>query len=592
MLTPSPMLAKKNRNLCGALVLLTLTFFIAGCTPAGPRALLKGKKLLDRGDYVAAVQELKTATDLLPTNAQAWNYYGVACQQAGQPDTAVTAYQRALTLDRDLIEAHYNLGSLWLEQNKPAEAKTEFTVYTLRRNNEPDGWLKLGAAQLSLGELTPAEKSFGTAYYFNTNNAEALNGLGLVRVRRGQPREASQFFAAAVQYHPDYAPALLNLATVAEENLHDNKFALQNYRAYLALTPRPDNWDAVNVLANNLEKNLEQPAMAASAPPPITAASAAPAPAPVVSEPRTQPVVRPIASESRPVVARATPAPPPRLAATTSVAVARPRPELKAEPKPEPVVVPLAERIVVAPEPVVAKTQPQVVRTRPAPPMNYSQTGVTPLPASADGGQATMVPLLPPKFNLPPPAPTTEARPVKLIPAAAPVYPRYSYRSPRNPPAGDRVAAQAQFSKARVYEQSSRWTEAMEWYRRATESDPSWFEAQYNYGVLAYRLRSYAAALGAYENALAIQPGSLDARYNFALTLRSAGYVTDAVDELEKIATANPDDARVQLALGNLYAQKLNNPAQARRHYLKLLELDPHNSQANYVRYWLAANPG
>ena len=88
----------------------------------------------------------------------------------------MAAYQRALTLDRDLLEAHYNLGSLWLEQNKPGEAKTEFTAYTLRRGNAPEGWLKLGAAQLRGGDLADAEKSFNTALLLNTNNAEALNG--------------------------------------------------------------------------------------------------------------------------------------------------------------------------------------------------------------------------------------------------------------------------------------------------------------------------------------------------------------------------------------------------------------------------------
>ena len=58
----------------------------------------------------------------MATNAQAWNYLGVACQHAAQTDAAVAAYQRALTLDRDLMEAHYNLGCLWLEQNKPDAA--------------------------------------------------------------------------------------------------------------------------------------------------------------------------------------------------------------------------------------------------------------------------------------------------------------------------------------------------------------------------------------------------------------------------------------------------------------------------------------
>jgi hypothetical protein len=287
-------------------------------------------------------------------------------------------------------------------------------------------------------------------------------------------------------------------------------------------------------------------------------------------------------------VARSNTAPPPRLATSAAPSAAKPKPE----PKPEPVVVTPSEKIVVTPEPVVATAQPPATRVNSSNPAKYSQTGVTPLPSSASGGeQATTAPLLPPKFNLPPPAPTVDAKPVKVTPPAPPVFPRYLYLSPRKPAAGDRVAASFAFSKARTFEQSSRWTDATEWYRRAAGADPGWFEAQYNYGVLAYRLRSYPAALSAYETALAIQPGSIDARYNFALTLKSAGYVTDAVNELEKILATNPDEVRAQLALGNLYAQQLRNPAQARQHYLKVLELDPRNPQANDIRFWLTANP-
>src|SRR5277367_2999562 len=132
MLTPSPVSAKKNR-IYGAVALLALAVCISGCAPPGPRALLKGKKFLERGDYANAVAQLQTATTALATNADAWNYYGVALQHAGQMDDAAAAYQNALKFDRDLVEAHYNLGCLWLEENKFADAKTEFTAYTLRR---------------------------------------------------------------------------------------------------------------------------------------------------------------------------------------------------------------------------------------------------------------------------------------------------------------------------------------------------------------------------------------------------------------------------------------------------------------------------
>ena len=572
-----------------------LALFIAGCTPPGPRAFLKGKKDLERNDYAAAVEQFKTATTLLPANAQAWNYLGVACQRAGQSADAVAAYQRALTLDRDLVEAHYNLGVLWLEQGKPADAKTEFTAYTLRRSNAPEGWLKLGLAELRSGDLADADKSFGNALLLNTNNAEALNGRGLVRVQRGRPREAVQFFSAANQFHPDYAPAILNLAAVAQQDLHDNKVALEYYRAYLALTPRPDKWDAVNAIV----ASLEPPAPVAVATPP----------------PRQNPIADstppPVASETKTIVHPTTP---PKTQTPTPHNVSNPSPHAAPQvvkAKPEPVVVPPPVQVVVAPEPVVVTSPSEPPPRKPglltrlnpihwitpaASEQKYVDSGVTPLPSSDSPPPALPVIIKPAPTPAPTPAVTESApsavmMPIHIVQPAAPTFPRYLYLSPRKPAAGNRVAATAAFSQAQIFEQGSHWPDAMESYRRATESDPGWFEAQYNYGVLAYRLRNFSAALSAYEMALAIQPDSVDARYNFALALKASGYELDAVNEFKKILATHPGEVRAHLALGNLYAQQMRDTARAREQYLKVLELDPRNPQANDIRFWLSANP-
>jgi tetratricopeptide (TPR) repeat protein len=566
------MLAKKNRTGSAALVLLlVLTVFLAGCTPPGPRALLKGKKLLDRGDYAGAVEQFKTATSLLPTNAQAWNYLGVACQRAGQPADAASAYQRALTLDRDLVEAHYNLGSLWLEQDKPADARTEFTAYTLRRSNEPDGWLKLGLAQLHSNDLLSSEKSFSTALHLSTNSAEALNGLGLARAKRGRAADAVQFFTAAIRYHPEFAPAYLNLATIAHEDLHDNKLALENYQAYLALTPRPADWDAVSQIVKNLEPQTSVAAVAAKTtaqPPPAVDKSTA------TTESKPQPTIRSAA--------------PPKQATTTRRVVTAPLRNVSAPPPDEVTVEPPPRIEAKEEKPVVetpARPAPPILTSIPrTPPQKYVDTGITPLPPAGSktvtkaGAEATQ-------------QPPNESKPAPTAPPPAPVFPRYAYQSLRQPSPGSRISASAAFTKAQTFEQNSRWTDAMKAYRQAATLDPSWFEAEYNCAAMAYRSGDVSTALSAYERALAIEPDSTNARYNFALALKAGGYMLDAVNELKKMAATNPRDARLQLALGNLYAQELREPAFAREHYLKVLELEPHNSEANNIRFWLSANP-
>ena len=213
-------------------------------------------------------------------------------------------------------------------------------------------------------------------------------------------------------------------------------------------------------------------------------------------------------------------------------------------------------------------------------PLNWFRSG-------SQNEENTAIPL-PSKAN---PAPVVAPKPVRILPPSPPTFPRYLYLSPGNPRAGDRPAAERAFTRAREAELDSRWKAAMESYRQTAELDPSWFEAQYNYGVMAYRAQEFRQSLAAYEMALAIQPASVNARYNFALALKSAGYAPDAVNELEKILASNPDEVRAHLALGNLYAQQFYDAARARQHYLKVLELDPRNPQATDIQFWLSANP-
>jgi tetratricopeptide (TPR) repeat protein len=173
-------------------------------------------------------------------------------------------------------------------------------------------------------------------------------------------------------------------------------------------------------------------------------------------------------------------------------------------------------------------------------------------------------------------------------------FPRYQFLSPGRPAAGQHfngTPAAADFTRARIYEQAEKWPDALQYFAAAAQADPSWFLAQYNTALMAQHLRIYSQALAAYEYALAIQPESNDTRYNFALALRAAGYIPDAIDELNKVLAARPDDAAVHLALANIYAQSVHDPSTARRHYLKVLALDPDSPQASNIRFWLAANP-
>lgn len=570
MLPPAAMLATKNTSRCGVIAFLMLAIFLAGCGPPGPRALLKGEKLLNKSDYSGAVTALKTATSLMSTNAQAWNYLGVACQHAGQPADAALAYQRALTLDRDLVEAHYNLGCLWLEQNKPDLAKTEFTAYVLSRSKDPEGWTKLGIAQLRLRDLTAAEKSFGTALAIDSNAAGALNGLGLAQMQRSRPRDASLYFAAAIRAQPDYAPARLNLATVARQYLHDNALALQNYRAYLALTPHRADWAQVNAIADNLEQAMNGATNPPGSNRPVASVPRRSSPTTVTpTRARSNPNS---SNESEPAAVRTQPAPAPVETPGPLASAEAPRKQTNERPGVLHQINPLNWFRNASPEP----------KATPPASSNLNNNPVKPTPAPAPSASNLTA------FGAPM---HSQTKPVRLIQPAPPSFPRYLYLSPSSPRPGNRSAASRAFARAQQFEQNKQYLDALDSYREAARLDPSWFEAQYNCGVMAYRLGDLNESLPADEMALAIQPDSEGARYNFALALKEAGYMTDAVNELKKILVSKPDDIRAHLALGNLYAQQLYDVPQARAQYLRVLQLDPRNAQAADIQFWLSSNP-
>ena len=503
------MLTIKNRragHLAIFFLALGIAAFATGCKPAGARALLAGKKLLEQGRADSAVEQFKTAAMYLPTNALVWNYLGLAQHAAGRANDAAVAYQKALALNPNLTEAHFNFGCLLLEQNNPAAARNELTTYAFSRPKDINGWLKLGTAQWRSHDAANAERSFTEALRLNQQLPEAWNALGLIQLQRSRTANAAKHFAAALRCQPDYAPALLNFAIVQHQHLNNHPLALQKYREYAALKTAP-NQDAVAALVRALDAELNPPV----APPAVV-------PKPILTAPPATAIrPKPIAPPVAPVVI--------------------------ASPKTNPPV-----ETAVAATTVPRKVWPEV----------------TPLP----------------RMEAPPPA---ALKPKSIA--------RYSYRLPAKPKPGNRAEAEPALKQGLLCQQRHQLPEALAAFEQAVKADPGYFQAHHNLAWTAYALQDWPVALEAYEYALVLDSASPNARYNFALALKQAGYPLDAVNELSKLLAKKPDDTAAQLLTANLYAQQLGGSSLARPHYLRVLQLEPQHPQATQIRYWLTENP-
>src|SRR5947209_19530264 len=125
MLPPFSMLTNKNKAALSSVWTAMLLLLFTACQPSGPKSLVLGDKYVRQGEYPKALKYLARAAMFMPERPQVWNLEGLAYHGMQQPAPAAEAYQRALRIDKNFAPAHFNLGVLLLEQERPTDAVTE-----------------------------------------------------------------------------------------------------------------------------------------------------------------------------------------------------------------------------------------------------------------------------------------------------------------------------------------------------------------------------------------------------------------------------------------------------------------------------------
>ena len=87
-----------------------------------------GVKLVDAGDYDAAIPYLEKAIAAEPKNADAQNYLGYSYRKLGNRDKAFEHYGLALAIEPDHLGANEYLGELYLEMGQVAKAEERLKV--------------------------------------------------------------------------------------------------------------------------------------------------------------------------------------------------------------------------------------------------------------------------------------------------------------------------------------------------------------------------------------------------------------------------------------------------------------------------------
>ena len=353
-----------------------LGLLLAGCSPSGERALIEGDRLFQSGKAAEAIPLLERAALDLPQSAPALNHLGLAYHATGKTNEARRAYLRALEIDRNRIEATYNLAITHLERGELLEAEKGLRAYLVAHPTDAAVWEALAQVQFQSGRWDDAERSFATIQPAGAISADGWNTRGLLSLRKRRFKDAANCFQYAVSLDPAAATPLYNLG-VTHQLQGDRRSAAAQYRRWLALSPGAPQSAAVQELIRQWETPATAPTalVSTNAPVPLVPQRAGRPSAPVAPSPRTNAVAVAVTEAPRP------------LATTTPPSTAPTSPARTTE---SPVPKPLAPPQITPPPPAPL----QVVNVQEDPPLRPAQdepvakSAAQPVAAAPTGGAA------------------------------------------------------------------------------------------------------------------------------------------------------------------------------------------------------------
>ena len=205
-----------------------------------------GIALNEQGDTDGAISHYRKAVQLWPGYAEAHYNLGRLLAQKGLVDEAITHYEKALEINPSDADAHNNLGATLLANGRIDEAIAHYRKALAIQPDYADVSCNLAGALLSKGDLDGAIAYYSGCLALSPNQVEAQYNLATALFRRHRMDEAMAHYQKVLELSPDNADARANLGSVflAKGRVRD---AIAQYRDVLRIAP--DNMAAQSNLA-------------------------------------------------------------------------------------------------------------------------------------------------------------------------------------------------------------------------------------------------------------------------------------------------------------------------------------------------------
>ncbi len=204
-----------------------------------------------RGDYVGALAWFQQARALLPDDPLIRMNLATALFSGGAAEAAISGLQHCCAMAPDFAPAWYNLGKMYMLQQRPAGAVTVLHRALDAAPEHVSARLLLAQAQASLGAAQPASRNYREVLRLEPGLPAAWIGLAEVEAARFSMEDVAQLQRAWQSPRADvHARACLGFAlTRALEDQGDYAAAFRALRKANSLMYRQVAWNAAKATA-------------------------------------------------------------------------------------------------------------------------------------------------------------------------------------------------------------------------------------------------------------------------------------------------------------------------------------------------------
>ena len=198
-----------------------------------------GTASLRAGELSSAVSLLRQATEAAgpeDLTSAAWKNLGIALRRSGEDEQALQAFNQALGIDPDDVEAIYSLGNTHMAMGRHREAIAAFQrvrtltpTFAKAANNE-------GAAWMALSQSARAEACFLVATELDPESGQAWANLGSARAAMGRHAAPLHALQKALALDPTNHTVRVRLGHLLTELGHFEA-AIMSFRTVLSQEP-------------------------------------------------------------------------------------------------------------------------------------------------------------------------------------------------------------------------------------------------------------------------------------------------------------------------------------------------------------------